>query len=53
MRLEVMEISRKRVICKIEGEDTNWEIARRWLAEDIAVGDKIDIVVAVQGENMI
>lgn len=45
MKLKIMEIEPRLVICEMVGENSKVEVARRWLTEDIQVGDVIEIKI--------
>ncbi|TCL58966.1 DUF3006 family protein [Kineothrix alysoides] len=43
MKLKIIKIENRVVTCEVDGSDYFYDIARRWLAEDIQEGDVIEI----------
>jgi hypothetical protein len=43
MKLTITRIENRIVTCEIDDSDSLIDIARRWLAEDIQIGDVIEI----------
>lgn len=50
MKLEILRIERRIVTCQVDGGPV-LDVARRWLAEDIQVGDVIAFDISKVKEN--